>query len=118
MVISLYNLFMTRNKIMADTERTKKIQKLEEQIISGKTSPEIFKEYKDLTGKGGTLSQEEINKDPRFKNLTKEQKEGMVVYKIPSMGKLKSGLIDLGGITVRKKKKEKTKNKNIPKSRS
>ena len=119
-----------------ETERTKKIQKLEKQIISGKTTPKIFEEYKDLTGRGGTLSQKEIDKDPRFKNLTKEQKKGLVVYKIPSMGKLKSGVVSLGGISVAKnkkddflgvdlpaedkkkfEKKEKIKNKNIPKSR-
>ena len=73
-----------------ETERTKKIQKLEKQIKSGKTTPKIFEEYKDLTGRGGTLSQKEIDKDPRFKNLTSKQKKGMVVYKIPSMGELES----------------------------
>ena len=105
-----------------ETKRTKKIQKLEEQIISGKTTPEIFEEYKDLTGLGGTLSQKEIDKDPRFKNLTKEQKKGMVVYKIPSILK-QNKKDDFLGVDLpvedRKKfeKKEKIKNKNIPKSR-
>ena len=105
------------------TERTKKIQKLEKQIISGKTTPKIFEEYKDLTGLGGTLSQKEIDKDPRFKNLTKEQKQGMVVYKIPSILK-QNKKDDFLGVDLpaedRKKfeKKEKIKNNNIPKSRA
>ena len=105
-----------------ETERTKKIQKLEKQIISGKTTPKIFEEYKDLTGLGGTLSQKEIDKDARFKGLTKEQKQGMVVYKIPSILK-QNKKDDFLGVDLpaedRKKfeKKEKIKNKNIPKSR-
>ena len=60
-----------------EIERTKKIQKLEKQIKSGKTTPKIFEEYKDLTGRGGTLSQKEIDKDLRFKNLTSKQKKGI-----------------------------------------
>ena len=103
------------------TERTKKIQKLEKQIISGKTTPKIFEEYKDLTGLGGTLSQKEIDKDPRFKNLTKEQKQGMVVYKIPSILK-QNKKDDFLGVDLpeedRKKFEKKRKNNNIPRSRA